>query len=689
MVSSDSGRGGWNKTVNMAVRCVVGSRTNLNAIAPNPIPGVVDPAVESGNVSLVNYPLTFNLMLPFTDTIIPKFVPPYPLLYPPEDGKPTEETLIADTLIRPQVVADRPATLYYLVAPVNANGKNTVDPALVEVEKEIQNPATPDTPDMIKVITFEQDNLNDCLAWAMLSGDKVPSGGIYGTMDIKDTTLHTLQIEGLEPNKEYDLFLVLKGTPAEPSDVWHRRFTTLEIAPPVLQRIQVNPIVVPGTQEDAAQVTIWSDKYSNIWWAIYPEDAVKDYLNDDGHSIKEDAVPTVISMIRDTFGEASQMGALDHGEEIAEQSGNLYLTKTFQTKNGTGNYRVLAIAQSLITGNPPTEVGELSDILVSDRFSRLDIIPPDLLGDRFTVNNNIVNVTFDKALYHWGGDNGRPTPVTEESAKTIDILEPAGASVIKGLKDANNVVDTLSIQLTSAPKHGDTLTIMAIRRLANANNDAMLKNITLTYVDGWIGPDGNAFTGYVVNIADYSAPPPETPDTPTPPDSTRTLFSNRGHQTVQTFGTAMNPPRVVTGISAVSAINRGGDYSGVVTVTFNGKVFYRDVDGSFQPISNVTTLMDGLEMYGSGIITGATESSFTAYSNLPDGTQASGKTLSTAKLRFSDVQEGDRLVCTMTLYDTDGKALNGFTLDFVDMENRAGANTGFSQARQQSRWELQ
>ena len=99
--------------------------------------------------------------------------------------------------------------------------------------------------------------------------------------------------------------------------------------------------------------------------------------------------------------------------------------------------------------------------------------------------------------------------------------------------------------------------------------------------------------------------------------------------------------------------------------------------------------MDGLEMYGSGIITGATESSFTAYSNLPDGTQASGKTLSTAKLRFSNVQEGDRLVCTMTLYDTDGKALNGFTLDFVDMENRAGANTGFSQARQQSRWELQ
>ncbi len=681
-IGSDSGRGGWNKTVNMAIRCVVGSRTNLNAIAPNPIPDVVDPAVEAGNISLVNYPLTFNLMLPFTDTIVPKFVPPYPLLYPPADDETTDEALIADTLIRPQVAVDRPATMYYLIAPVNGNkmdGQNTVDPALKEVQKDVQ--IKPDAGEE-RVWTFEQDNLDDCLGFAMLSGDKVPTGGIYGTIDIVNTTMHQPTLEGLEPEKVYDIFLVLKGTPAEPSHVWHRRFQTTKIKPPVLQRIQVNPIVVQGTGEDAAQVTIWSDKYSNIWWAIYPEDAVRDYLNDDGTSIKPEHVQTVTSMIRDSFGEASQMGALDHGEEIANESGTTYVTKTFQTKNGTGNYRVLAIAQSLITGNPPLEVGDLSEILVSNKFSRLDIIPPDLLMDRFTVKDNIVNVTFDKALYHWGGDNGKAEAVTAESAKTIDILEPAGAAVIKGLIDANNVVDTLSIQLPGAPKHGETLTIMAIRRLANANNNAMLKNITLTFVDGWIGPDGNAFTGYVLNPQDYKAPEPETPDPgPDTPPTTRTLYSLRG--------TAMNPPRVVTGISAVSAIERGGDYSGVVTVSFSGNVFYKDTDGSFQPISDVKTLMDGLEMYGSGVITGATESSFTAYGNLPDGTPASGKTLSTAKLRFGNVQEGDRLVCTMTLYDMDGKVLNGFTLDFVDMENRAGANTGFSQARQQSRWELQ
>ncbi len=689
-IGSDSGRGGWNKTVNMAVRCVVGSRTNLNAIAPNPIPGVVDPAVESGNVSLVNYPLTFNLMLPFTDTIVPKFVDPYPLLYAPEEDEGLEEALIADTLIRPQVVADRPATMYYLIAPVNGdmNGQNTVDPALQEVTKSMEiKPGA----GQVQVVTFEQDNLDDCLGFAMLSGDKVPTGGIYGTWDIKNTTMHQYPIEGLEPEKVYDIFMVLKGTPAEPSHVWHRRFKTTKIKPPVLQRIQVNPIVVPGTQEDAAQVTIWSDKYSNIWWAIYPEDAVKDYLDDDGTSIKPDDVQTVISMIRDSFGEASQMGALDHGEEIANESAGTYVTKTFQTKNGTGNYRVLAIAQSLITGNPPLEVGDLSEILVSSRFSRLDIIPPDLLGDRFTVENKVVNIMFDKALYFWGGDNGSAKKVTPETAKTdITVINPAGAKVTNGYVDANGAVTILGITLQTEPKHGETLQIFAMNYLSNANNNPMTKHIQLTYVDGWIGPDGNAFTGYVLNFADYSAPPPpETPDTPDKPDAGRTLFSNRAQQTVQTFGMAMNPPKVTTGISAVSAINRGGDYSGLVTISFSGKVFYRDVDGSFKPISDVKTLMDGLQMYGSGQITGATESSFTAYSNLPDGTTASGKTLSTAKLRFSNVQEGDRLVCTMTLYDTNGKALNGFTLDFVDMESRAGANMGFSQARQQSRWELQ
>ena len=113
---------------------------------------------------------------------------------------------------------------------------------------------------------------------------------------------------------------------------------------------------------------------------------------------------------------------------------------------------------------------------------------------------------------------------------------------------------------------GYQVTILISNRITSQACEGTAENVVLTYVVNKVGPDGGTpFTGFVTNPQDYSAPPPETPDPPT--DTTRTLFSNRGQQTVQTFGTAMHPPRVVTGISAVRAINRGGDYSRVVTVT--------------------------------------------------------------------------------------------------------------------------
>lgn len=692
-IGSDSGRGGWNKTVNMAVRCVVGSRTNLNAIAPNPIPSVVDPAVESGNVSLVNYPLTFNLMLPFTDTIVPKFVDPYPLLYPPAADESLEDALIADILIRPQVVADRAATMYYLIAPVNGNkpdGQNTVDPLLKEVQKDITiKPGDANNPPVvIKGYTFEQDNLDDCLGFAMLSGDKVPSGGIYGTWDIKNTTMHQDVIEGLEPEKYYDIFMVLKGTPAEPSHVWHRRFQTTKIAPPVLD-------IKGMTAGDGLEnITIRSDKLADIVWIAYPEQALKDFLMTDPDNpareiVKPELKDQVTNMI--ISGQEGEIGGerpVDSGSGVAAFGNtNEYLLQT-QVKNITRGtyYKLIGIAKARLSNGTP--IGEYSEILVSTRFTPRDTTPPT-----YAVNINGVEekpeasgfydgritIVFSEPLFYRPMEGAPWQPVADANTFFSMLSDPFGLTVvnsvfadvpIEGADGSTTTAKALQSITMSFTGKRDGDIIYSLRELCDASGNAL-------------GQFEIKFEG----LADKIPKPPETPDPPT--DTTRTLFSNRGQQTVQTFGTAMNPPRVVTGISAVSAINRGGDYSGVVTVTFNGKVFYRDVDGSFQPISNVTTLMDGLEMYGSGIITGATESSFTAYSNLPDGTQASGKTLSTAKLRFSDVQEGDRLVCTMTLYDTDGKVLNGFTLDFVDMENRAGANTGFSQARQQSRWELQ
>lgn len=667
-IEGDRTRGGWNKTVNMSVKCVAGSRTNLNAIAGNPLPSIVDGAIQAGNVSQVNYPLNFNLMLPFTDVLVPRFLDGYPKLYPPKDDEPIESALIADMLIRPQVMTDRKATLYYLLVPAGTVELNGFDETTQ---------------------TYPQDELNRIGLDIMNDRLKVENRQ-WGNVEIESgNTMKEVKIENLMPETEYDVFFVLKGTPPELSDVWHKRFKTLKIEPPVITGIRVDPDINFG------MLSITTDKSALVQWIIYPEARVKEFLTDDGAAIRDDAIDQVMNLILTDRNTTGQNAAVDWSQDpgqVAKPTAieGEYRTDTVKTKElDRRYYRVLAVAKTVLSDGV-TVVGDYSKIAVSNTFTVYDNALPKLNGDRFPVDaENHIYVTFDKGLYFYKGQGQPGEPVTKDKVGSITTIPTTTQIIPNGCSEnGDGVVDVLCIEVPANLTEGYQVTILMSNRITSQAGEGTAENVVLTYVVNKVGPDGGTpFTGFVTNPQDYSAPPPETPDPPT--DTTRTLFSNRGQQTVQTFGTAMNPPRVVTGISAVSAINRGGDYSGVVTVTFNGKVFYRDVDGSFQPISNVTTLMDGLEMYGSGIITGATESSFTAYSNLPDGTQASGKTLSTAKLRFSNVQEGDRLVCTMTLYDTDGKALNGFTLDFVDMENRAGANTGFSQARQQSRWELQ
>lgn len=688
-IGSDTGRGGWNQTVNMSVKCISGPRTYLESIAPNPTASTLDPAIKAGNVSQVNYPLEFNLMIPFTDTLIPHFVSPYPLIYPPTDGRPTEETLIADTLIRPQIVTDRAATMYYLIAPVNANDKNTVDPNLQEIQVTIPNP-NPDLSDMIEVTTFEQGNLNDCLAWALMSGDKVPEGAIYGSVPIANTTMHQPTLEGLEPNKEYDLFLVLKGTPPEPSDVWHRRFTTTEIAPPILD-------IKSMTAGDRSEsVVVRSDKLADIVWIVYPEQALTDYLQQDPENpskeiVKPDMVETVRNMIiSGQEGEIGQERPADSGSGVAQLNRDTreYLM-TANVRNITRGtyYKLLGVAKARLSNGTP--IGDYSEILVSTRFTPRDVTPPT-----YTIEfNNVVKnpggagfdgymtITFSEPLFYrpYEGASWLPVAAVETFFNMLDykigleIEDSVFADVpIEGPDGTTttSALQSITIKFTGI---NDGNTIHSLRELCDAS--------------------GNALGQFEIKFSDLASRVPVVEENPDQPAvfSLREEAAQRTQASVQTLRAAtMNPPKVVTGISGVSAVNPGGKYGGYVTVTFAEPVFYRDADGTFRPISSLETLLNELEMYGDGKIinTGNSACTFTNYTKLPDGTEAKGKTLKSAKFMFGSVEEGDRIVCGMQLYGTSGNSLSGFTLDFVDMENRASGKTG-TKARQESHWELQ
>lgn len=667
-IEGDRTRGGWNRTVNMSVKCVAGSRTNLNAIAGNPLPSTVDGAIQAGNVSQVNFPLDFNLMIPFTDTIIPRFLDGYPKLEPPKDGEPIENALIADMLIRPQVMTDRAATLYYLLVPAGT------------IELNNFNETTQ---------TYPQDEL-DRIGLDIMNDRLKVENRQWGNVPIESgNTMKEIKIEDLTPETEYDIFFVLKGTPPELSHVWHKRFTTLKIEPPVLTELRVDPDINFGN------ITITADKSALIQWIIYPEARVKEYLTDDGFGIKDEYVTEVTRLIREDRNTTGALAAVDWSADpgqIAQlRSDGRYRTDMVKTKElDRRYYRVLAIGRTVLSDGV-TVVGEDSKILVSNTFTVYDNALPSIFGEKFPVDQeHHIYVTFDKGLYFYKGQGQPGVAVTKDTVDGISTIPTSTHIVPDGCSEnGDGVVDVLCIEVPATLTDGYQVTILMSNRITSQAGEGTAQNVVLTYVDNKVGPDGNTFTGFVTNPQDYT-----TPETPPETTTTASVFSLREQaqqrQTTALQGGVMKPPTVTTGISGVSAVRSGESYSGIVTITFSDNVFYRD-GGTIRPISDVATLMQGIDIYGNGVLSDAKQSTFSSYKALPDGAVQSGKTLRSAKLLFSKVEEGDRMVCALNLCDANGNSLNGFTLDFIDMEQRT-SNTGSTPAskiRQQSHWELQ
>ena len=405
-IEGDPVREGWNKTVKIDIKCMSGSKTVLSALAGDPINNY-DTAIKEGAV-LVNFPTQFVLSASFTDTAIPYFLENYPKLELPSSGVAEEDAQIADTLIRPVIMTDRKADMYYLVAPAG-----TVD---VDSNKDGQ---------------YSQEELNT-LALPIMSNTLRPNGAVWGTYVVESGNVeYQPVIEGLTPEKQYDVFFVLKGTPPEPSDVWHKRITTAKIAPP-----KIHAVVNPG--ENSAAINLTSDKNAKIDWIVLPSNEAKQYLDADGKTVKPELAEVLADIIRNAK-ENPTLRPVGYGTVTTRYNTTAkeyQATVTVTELERNIYYTFFAVGKTVLSNGQT--VGDDSVIAVAPDFTPRDVTPPEITNISTSIGNlsaadppgtpykGTLTITFNEPLYYVESEGSKPQPV--DGKTFIDNLKGGGVT---------------------------------------------------------------------------------------------------------------------------------------------------------------------------------------------------------------------------------------------------------------------
>lgn len=389
-IDGSTDRASWNKTVKIDVKCVIGSKTVLSALAGNPKDGF-NAAIQAG-ASQVNSPLNFEMSTSFTDTVIPDFAQGYPKLEAQGDVA-SEFGQIGDTLIRPLVMTNKKCDLYYLVAP-----KNTVkDPTALQI----------------------------------MTGALKPNGGVWGKYTVDSGYVeYPVLIEGLKPETEYDVFFVLKGVPPEPSNIWQKTFKTLKVAPPVLGLQVIN------RAENSASVRITSDKNATIDWILLPSNNCKDWFTTDsqGNPVLKISEETVAQIIRNG-SENEVYRPVGFGTVKTKYNSTDVKYTADVTVSGLERdiyYTFFAIAKATLDSGQ-TNVGGDSKIVFEQDITPADVTPPK--AEAKTVITNYADsqsgnpyygqllITFTEEVYYLPGENQEMKPLDAQFfAENMEVI---------------------------------------------------------------------------------------------------------------------------------------------------------------------------------------------------------------------------------------------------------------------------
>lgn len=445
-IEGNSERSGWNRIVNINVKCIAGPYRQLSTLAADPV-GNYNSIVEKGMASNVNYsrqdakdPKKFTMEIPFTDTLVPDFVEDYPHLKT-DAGISPEDAMITDVLIRPRLKTNRGADMYYLIAPkgtieVKKNADGT------PVQAELNKLALP-----IIANSFKDGNI-------MWGSYKIESGNVIYQP--------TFPAKGeLTPEKEYEAFFVLKSTPPEPSKVYYRAFKTTPISPPKLEA----RVVAQG--ESTAQIQITSDKNSRVDWIILNRSDAAQYLQYDSKGkafVKNDKISQVTTIIRNG-NKNVLVTPHDYGSGVAKMNKekNEHELLVNVSRLQRDNYYVLFAVARMELSNGQS-VGNDSVIAVSEEFTAKDVTPPAIIpgnGD-----NRLLTEIGAKSASNPGGAYG--------GSVTIDFTEPLFYMPYEGAEARPLTEDVFKKEFLSQLQQGGAtfkLASVRVQQVPTGSND--------------------------------------------------------------------------------------------------------------------------------------------------------------------------------------------------------------------------
>lgn len=385
-IAGDQLKEGWHTTVSIDVTCVAGQSAMLTKVL-NGTAQVTDEGISRINYSTQNPKDTtkFVLEMPFMDSIVPEFILDTPKVDNTGITDPSNYR-VTDTLIRPELVTNRKATMYYLIAP---KGKITFE-------------------DIQDLAPHIQSGLYQGVEGAFVGSLEIPTG---------NSTYNPIlpQKGDLQPETEYEFFAVLKGVPEQLSEVYYRAFKTQKISPPLLKA------KVSALGETSAEIRISSDKSALVDWIVLTVDQAKQF---------KDMDPTMAATrIRNKMEDlatrpiTSGGGVTQYGN--AETGYEYYMDVTVDGIQRQLYYVLVGVGKmALSDGNT---VGGDSQILFSEEFTARDLTPPTItfgtsfhaqdLTDKSLEDNGgykgTLTITSTEGLYYIPGEKMDPIPVDD------------------------------------------------------------------------------------------------------------------------------------------------------------------------------------------------------------------------------------------------------------------------------------
>lgn len=430
-IEGDTEKEGWHTTVNIDVTCVAGYQAKLMGLFNGAS------SVGDGNVSNVNYSTQnpkdtqeFIIEMPFIDNIVPSFINGYPVLS--NDALKPDNYMITDILIRPQLMTDRKATMYYLIAE-----KGTV---YFEKETEWTNVDASEKDDEVhRVLTQEA---LDKRAQNIQSHALNPEGSFWGVYEITDgqslkqPTLPLGDKEDLQPDTSYEMFIVLKGVPEQLSQVYYIPFHTEQITPPT------GTVTVTGRGENSVDLEIATDKRAQVDWIVLKKE--------DADTFKKLNDPVTQATIIRNGLENETYRPEDFNRGTTELKIDDYaMTVTVNNILRPQYYVLIGVAQMVLSDG--STVGGDSEIFYSIPFTTKDTTPPTITFNTTRVTGTPdkgfkgnLKVTSDEGLYYIPREGANPTPVTqEELVKIIESMSSDSGPTFKLSGDAPIVYENI------------------------------------------------------------------------------------------------------------------------------------------------------------------------------------------------------------------------------------------------------